>query len=124
MRSSSVYRLVSGLLLILFNLSPVLTLSLRLRDDIRVDSKPVSLCEETPGVGSHSGYIRLQPGVLKEYGIDSTQDYPVNIFFWYFQNRKRRTDAPLTTLRLPLAVMGGPGASSCKTCHMFLAFRS
>ncbi|PQE19568.1 carboxypeptidase S1 protein [Rutstroemia sp. NJR-2017a WRK4] len=96
MRSSSVYRLVSGLLLILFNLSPVLTLSLRLRDDIRVDSKPVSLCEETPGVGSHSGYIRLQPGVLKEYGIDSTQDYPVNIFFWYFQNRKRRTDAPLT----------------------------
>lgn len=96
MPCSSVYRLVSAFLLILFNLSPVLTLSLRLRDDIRVDSKPVSLCEERPGVESHSGYIRLQSGVLKEYGIDSTQDYPVNIFFWYFQNRQKGTDAPLT----------------------------
>ncbi|KAH9218507.1 carboxypeptidase [Leptodontidium sp. 2 PMI_412] len=107
MPCSSVYGLVSGFLWILFNLSPVLTLSLRLRDDIRVDSKPVSLCEETPGVESHSGYIRLQSGVLKEYGIDSTQDYPVNIFFWYFQNRKKRADAPLTVY-----FMGGPGASS------------
>ena len=97
MPCSSVYGLVSGFLLILFNLSPVLTLSLRLRDDIiRVDSKPVSLREETPGVESHSGYIRLQSGVLKEYDINSTQDYPVNIFFWYFQNRKKRTDSPLT----------------------------
>ncbi|KAI0190132.1 Alpha/Beta hydrolase protein [Xylaria flabelliformis] len=104
---SSVYGLVYGFLLILFNLNPVLTLSLRLRDDIRVDSKPVSLCEETPGVESHSGYIRLQSGVLNEYGIDSAQDYPVNIFFWYFQNRKKRTDSPLTVY-----FMGGPGASS------------
>jgi hypothetical protein len=123
--------LISGFLLILFNISPVLTRSLRLRDDIRVDSKPVSLCETTPGVESHSGYIRLQSGVLKEYGIDSNQDYPVNIFFWYFQNRKKRIDAPLTVYckcrnederiqGLPSAVMGGPGASSCKTCDMFV----
>ncbi|KAJ3579125.1 hypothetical protein NPX13_g1434 [Xylaria arbuscula] len=104
---SSVYGILYGFLLILFNLNPVLTLSLRLRDDIRVDSKPVSLCEETPGVESHSGYIRLQSGVLNEYGIDSAQDYPVNIFFWYFQNRKKRTDSPLTVY-----FMGGPGASS------------
>ncbi|KAK4158888.1 Alpha/Beta hydrolase protein [Cladorrhinum sp. PSN259] len=93
---SSIYGSVSCLVLILFILNPVLTLSLKLRDDIRVDSKPVSLCEKTPGVESHSGYIRLPSGVLNEHGIDSAQDYPVNIFFWYFQNRKKRTDSPLT----------------------------
>lgn len=92
----SVHGLASSFFLILLNLGPVLALSLRLGDGIRVDSKPVSLCEKTPGVQSHSGYIRLQPGVLKEYGIDSAQNYPVNIFFWYFQNRKRRADSPLT----------------------------
>lgn len=75
--------------------SQVHALSLKSRDDIQVESKAVSLCEETSGVESHSGYIRLKPGVLGEYGIDDTQDYPINIFFWYFQNRKRRADAPL-----------------------------
>lgn len=75
--------------------SQVHALSLKSRDDIQVESKAVSLCEETAGVENHSGYIRLKPGVLGDYGIDDTQDYPVNIFFWYFQNRKRRTDAPL-----------------------------
>ncbi|KAL2074958.1 hypothetical protein VTL71DRAFT_8738 [Oculimacula yallundae] len=104
---SSLYGILSAFVLILFHLSPVLTLSLRLRDDIRVDSKPVTLCEETSGVESYSGYIRLAPRVLKEYGIDSAQDYPVNIFFWYFQNRKKKTDSPLTVY-----FMGGPGSSS------------
>lgn len=135
MACSSNYGPVSGLVLILFILNSVLTLSLKLRDDIRVDSKPVSLCEKTPGVESHSGYIRLPSGVLNEHGIDSAQDYPVNIFFWYFQNRKKRTDSPLTVyceyindqiwnVGLPCAVMGGPGASSCKTCDTSVALGS
>lgn len=132
MPCSWAYRLVPSLLLILFNLSHVLTLSLRLRDDIRVGSKPVSLREETPGVESYSGSIRLQSGGLKECGIDSTQDYLANIFFWYFQNRKKRTDSPLTVYCecieediltvcwLPV-VMGGPAASSCKTRDVSVA---
>lgn len=75
------------------------------QQNLRVDYKPVSICEETPGVQSFSGYIRVPPGTLGETGLD--QSYPINIFFWYFQNRAKRNDAPLTVY-----LNGGPGASS------------
>ncbi|KAJ5165647.1 Peptidase S10 serine carboxypeptidase [Penicillium coprophilum] len=76
-----------------------------LHKNVQIDYKPVTICEETPGVASFSGYLHLPPGTLEEVGLD--QSYPMNIHFWYFQNRERRDDAPLT-----VNLGGGPGAST------------
>ncbi|CAG8887255.1 unnamed protein product [Penicillium egyptiacum] len=75
------------------------------REHVHIDYKTVTICEETAGVESFSGYIRLPPATLEEVGLD--QSYPINIHFWYFQNREKKEDAPLT-----VNLGGGPGAST------------
>ncbi|KAJ5837123.1 Peptidase S10 serine carboxypeptidase [Penicillium robsamsonii] len=76
-----------------------------IHENVQIDYKPVTICEETPGVESFSGYIRLPPATLEGVGLD--QSYPINIHFWYFQNRERKENAPLT-----VSLGGGPGAST------------
>lgn len=59
------------------------------------------ICETTPGVHSYSGYVHLPPDP------SMSRDYPVNMFFWFFESRKDPCNAPLA-----IWLNGGPGASS------------
>ncbi|KAF2664858.1 putative carboxypeptidase S1 [Microthyrium microscopicum] len=73
----------------------------------RIQYKEPGLCETTPGVKSYSGYIKLPAGSLQDTGV--SQNYDINLFFWYFRARKAPGSAPLGVW-----LTGGPGASSTK----------
>ncbi|ODH28866.1 hypothetical protein ACO22_03855 [Paracoccidioides brasiliensis] len=55
------------------------------------------------GTNSYAGYAKFPPNTM--HGVD--QNYPVNLFFWYFESQNKSTDDPLT-----IWLNGGPGASS------------
>ncbi|KAI9728080.1 MAG: hypothetical protein M1834_007796 [Cirrosporium novae-zelandiae] len=57
------------------------------------------------GVKSYAGYVHLPPNSLDEKG--ESQNYPINIFFWFFEARKDPQNAPLS-----IWMNGGPGTSS------------
>ncbi|KAF4629190.1 hypothetical protein G7Y89_g8959 [Cudoniella acicularis] len=59
------------------------------------------ICETTPDVRSYSGYVHLPPDTLV------SREYPINMFFWFFESRVNPQDAPLA-----IWLNGGPGASS------------
>lgn len=74
---------------------------------LRYKLVPSSICETTANVRSWSGYLSIPPDGLKHLGIPN--GYPINLFFWLFESRTKRADAPVT-----LWLGGGPGESSLK----------
>jgi carboxypeptidase C (cathepsin A) len=58
-------------------------------------------------VKSFSGYIHLPKGILSSTNV--TNNYTINLFFWFFEARNNSTNAPLA-----LWLNGGPGTSSMK----------
>ncbi|KAK1518679.1 serine carboxypeptidase [Colletotrichum costaricense] len=68
-------------------------------------SVPPGLCEETEGVKSYAGYIKLPPGTLENVGQE--QDFEINTFFWFFEAKEDPENAPLS-----IWMNGGPGSSS------------
>ncbi|KAK1702740.1 hypothetical protein BDP67DRAFT_380175, partial [Colletotrichum lupini] len=52
------------------------------------------LCEETEGVKSYAGYIKLPPGTLEDVGQE--QDFEINTFFWFFEAKEDPENAPLS----------------------------
>jgi hypothetical protein len=79
----------------------------KLGDGITISYKEPGICERNKGVRSYSGYIHLPPRTLESFNV--TQNYPINLFYWYFQARKKPESAPLA-----LWINGGPGASSMR----------
>jgi hypothetical protein len=79
----------------------------KLGNGITISYKEPGVCEVNKGVKSYSGYIHLPPQTLAPFNV--TQNYPINLFYWYFQARKNPENAPLT-----LWLNGGPGASSMR----------
>jgi hypothetical protein len=79
----------------------------KLGDGITISYKEPGICEVNKGVKSYAGYIRLPPQTLAPFNI--TQNYPINLFYWYFQARKNPESAPLSVW-----MNGGPGASSMR----------
>lgn len=79
----------------------------RLGNGITLSFKEPGICETNKDVKSYSGYIHLPPRTLAAFNI--SQNYPINLFYWYFQARKNPQNAPLA-----LWMNGGPGASSMR----------
>ncbi|OXV06609.1 hypothetical protein Egran_05622 [Elaphomyces granulatus] len=59
------------------------------------------ICGEN--AASYSGYVKFPPNTMP--GVD--QNYPVNLFFWYFESQNEPLENPLS-----IWFNGGPGASS------------
>jgi hypothetical protein len=78
-----------------------------LGNGITISYKEPGICEVNKDVKSFSEYIHLPPRTLAPFNV--TQNYPINLFYWYFQARKKPESAPLT-----LWLNGGPGASSMR----------
>ncbi|KXT14920.1 hypothetical protein AC579_3052 [Pseudocercospora musae] len=83
----------------------VTTLQSKLHPGVRLSYKEPGLCETTPGVKSYAGYIHLPPNALNE--THEHNEYPLNIFYWFFESRKDPENAPLA-----IWLNGGPGGSS------------
>ncbi|KAK4250005.1 Alpha/Beta hydrolase protein [Corynascus novoguineensis] len=75
----------------------------KFHENVSISFKEPGICETTPGVKSYSGYVHLPPNIIE----NADQDYPINIFFWFFEARKDPANAPLA-----IWLNGGPGGSS------------
>ncbi|KAI1133194.1 carboxypeptidase S1 [Nemania abortiva] len=87
------------------------------RDPAKCDRTPIPstvidgvniTCSEVPAeicgnASSYSGYVRFPENSM----IETTHDYPINTFFWYFESRNNPQNSPLV-----IWMNGGPGASS------------
>ncbi|KAI1078719.1 carboxypeptidase S1 [Whalleya microplaca] len=61
---------------------------------------PAKICGNAT---SYSGYVSFPPNSM----IDTTHDYPINTFFWYFESQNDPEHSPLV-----IWMNGGPGSSS------------
>ncbi|KAI1759064.1 alpha/beta-hydrolase [Hypoxylon sp. FL1150] len=61
---------------------------------------PAEVCGDA---SSYTGYVKFPPNSMKE----STHNYPINTFFWYFEAQHDSQNSPLI-----IWMNGGPGASS------------
>ncbi|KAF2430909.1 putative carboxypeptidase S1 [Tothia fuscella] len=77
---------------------------------VKISYKAPKICETTPNVKSYSGYISMPKGVLTP--LNTTNDYPINLFFWFFESRKDSQNAPLAVW---LSGAGGAGGSTMKS---------
>ncbi|CAK4032537.1 alpha beta-hydrolase [Lecanosticta acicola] len=83
----------------------VRTIKSKFHPGVEVSYKEPGLCETTPGVKSYAGYVHLPVDALNE--THEHNEYPINLFYWFFESRKDPTNAPLA-----IWLNGGPGGSS------------
>ncbi len=63
----------------------ITTLKSRFHKGVTISYKEPGICETTPGVKSHAGYVHLPPFSINETHED--QHYPINTFFCFFEAR-------------------------------------
>ncbi|EME81428.1 uncharacterized protein MYCFIDRAFT_52091 [Pseudocercospora fijiensis CIRAD86] len=84
----------------------VTTLESRFHNGVKISYKENDICETTPGVHSYTGYVHIPAGATEDMS-PVKQNFPINLFFWFYEARKNPKNAPLA-----IWLNGGPGCSS------------
>ncbi|KXT14194.1 hypothetical protein AC579_2459 [Pseudocercospora musae] len=84
----------------------VTTVDSRFHNGVKISYKENDICETTPGVHSYTGYIHIPAGATEDLS-PVKQNFPINLFFWFYEARKNPKNAPLA-----IWLNGGPGCSS------------